>query len=136
MPTVSYAVAVTPPEHDALRAVAPAPRRPPVRRRPRAGAARPRPRRGRRALAGLAGQAARARPSMRRSSAAAIDAGLERVRARVAELDVRAPVPSTSTLLARREVPADGRALLCIADHQTAGRGRRGRAWLAPPAAR
>lgn len=71
-------------------------------------------------------------PGVRPLDAARIEAGLAGVRARVAGLDVRAETGSTSTLLARRAVPADGRALLCIADHQTAGRGRHNRPWVAP----
>jgi BirA family biotin operon repressor/biotin-[acetyl-CoA-carboxylase] ligase len=42
-------------------------------------------------------------------------------------------VGSTNSLLLERENPAVGTCEAVLAEHQTAGRGRRGRAWLAPP---
>lgn len=54
---------------------------------------------------------------------------------RVARLDVYADVDSTSAHLLRRSPPPAGQLNVCIADHQTAGRGRLGRRWSAPPGA-
>lgn len=53
-------------------------------------------------------------------------------RARVRMLEVHDAIESTnSRLLACTDLPA-GRFDCCLAEYQTAGRGRRGRAWLAP----
>jgi BirA family biotin operon repressor/biotin-[acetyl-CoA-carboxylase] ligase len=67
-------------------------------------------------------------------SAAAIRAGVEpQVRARLRQLDVAWQLQSTnSSLFARTDVPA-GRCDVLLAEVQTAGRGRRGRSWLATP---
>lgn len=46
-----------------------------------------------------------------------------------------AAIESTSDYLARSALSPDGRGCLCVAEHQTAGRGRRGREWVAPPGA-
>ncbi len=43
-----------------------------------------------------------------------------------------AVIESTSDHLAKTVLAADGKARLCTAEHQTAGRGRRGREWVAP----
>jgi BirA family transcriptional regulator, biotin operon repressor / biotin---[acetyl-CoA-carboxylase] ligase len=42
-------------------------------------------------------------------------------------------LPSTNTWLLERPNPAPGTTEVCLAEYQSAGRGRRGRAWLAPP---
>jgi BirA family transcriptional regulator, biotin operon repressor / biotin---[acetyl-CoA-carboxylase] ligase len=42
-------------------------------------------------------------------------------------------VESTNTVLLQRENPPTGSSEVYLAEYQTAGRGRRGRAWLAPP---
>jgi BirA family biotin operon repressor/biotin-[acetyl-CoA-carboxylase] ligase len=42
-------------------------------------------------------------------------------------------VPSTNTVLLKRPNPRSGTTEVFLAEYQTAGRGRRGRAWLAPP---
>jgi BirA family biotin operon repressor/biotin-[acetyl-CoA-carboxylase] ligase len=42
-------------------------------------------------------------------------------------------VGSTNTVLMKRENPPFGSSEVMLAEYQTAGRGRRGRAWLAPP---
>lgn len=63
---------------------------------------------------------------------ATLETALARVRGRVWRLELLDEVDSTSSFLADCAVPADGRAALCIAEHQTAGRGRRGRAWHDP----
>lgn len=63
---------------------------------------------------------------------APLEAALARVRDRVFRLELRDEVDSTSDILAAQALPADGRAALCIAERQRAGRGRRGRAWHAP----
>lgn len=57
---------------------------------------------------------------------------LHAVAERVANIELLATVGSTSDYLARCDPPADGSAHICIAECQTAGRGRRGRSWLAP----
>jgi len=55
------------------------------------------------------------------------------VRERIRRLEAVWSLPSTNAvLLERNDVPA-GRADVLIAEFQSAGRGRRGRAWLAPP---
>ena len=55
------------------------------------------------------------------------------MRARVRSLEARWSIDSTNAeLLRRTELPA-GRADVLLAEHQLAGRGRRGRSWFAPP---
>ena len=49
--------------------------------------------------------------------------------ARLDSLAILAEVDSTSAWLERRAAPPAGRTALCIAEAQTAGRGRRGRSW-------
>ncbi|MEJ2515873.1 MAG: biotin--[acetyl-CoA-carboxylase] ligase [Gammaproteobacteria bacterium] len=53
---------------------------------------------------------------------------------RLAHLDVRPRVDSTSTRVLAAAPEGPGLAV-CVADYQTAGRGRRGRRWLSPPGA-
>jgi len=72
-----------------------------------------------------AGAARAARPLDR----AILEAALRDRSSRVASLEVLREVDSTSSYLARCELPTDGRVRICIAEHQTAGRGRRGRTW-------
>lgn len=49
------------------------------------------------------------------------------------DLSVHDELDSTNAeLIRRRESDSDRGALVCIADHQTAGRGRRGRQWSSP----
>ncbi len=61
---------------------------------------------------------------------AALRAG---VRERIRHVEAVWSVESTNAaLLARNDLPP-GRADVLLAEYQTAGRGRRGRAWLAPP---
>ena len=52
---------------------------------------------------------------------------------RVRQLDVEWSVDSTNTALLARPNPPAGLAEVLLAEYQTQGRGRRGRAWLAPP---
>lgn len=52
---------------------------------------------------------------------------------RVRELDVAWSVDSTNTVLLSRPNPPAGFAEVLLAEFQTHGRGRRGRAWVAPP---
>lgn len=54
-------------------------------------------------------------------------------RDRVHRLEVAWSVGSTNTVLLQRENPPNGSCEVFLAEYQTAGRGRRGRAWLAPP---
>jgi BirA family transcriptional regulator, biotin operon repressor / biotin---[acetyl-CoA-carboxylase] ligase len=56
-------------------------------------------------------------------------------RARLRQIDAVWALPSTNTaLLARADLPLH-KSDVCLAEYQTAGRGRRGRAWIAPPGA-
>lgn len=52
--------------------------------------------------------------------------------ARIATLDIVDTIDSTNSELLRRETPTVGMAAL-LAEHQTGGRGRQGRAWASPP---
>jgi BirA family biotin operon repressor/biotin-[acetyl-CoA-carboxylase] ligase len=67
-------------------------------------------------------------------AAAAIREQLPRqVRERVATLETLWSIGSTNTALLERAGPRNGASEALLAEYQTAGRGRRGRAWLAPP---
>lgn len=55
------------------------------------------------------------------------------VRARVRGLEVAWSIDSTNTALLSRPNPSNGSSEILLAEVQTAGRGRRGRSWLAPP---
>ncbi len=57
----------------------------------------------------------------------------EAVRKQVRSLEVAWTVGSTNTELLSRANPPNGSSEVMLAEYQTAGRGRRGRAWLAPP---
>jgi len=54
-------------------------------------------------------------------------------RVRVRRLETAWMVGSTNTLLMERANPPVGSSEVLLAEYQTAGRGRRGRSWLAPP---
>jgi len=56
------------------------------------------------------------------------------VRTQLASLDIAWTLDSTSSALLRAKTPDDGAAVL-LAEHQTGGRGRRGRIWTSPLAA-
>jgi BirA family transcriptional regulator, biotin operon repressor / biotin---[acetyl-CoA-carboxylase] ligase len=55
------------------------------------------------------------------------------VRDHVTYIEAAWSLPSTNTWLLERPNPAPGTAEVCLAEYQSAGRGRRGRTWLAPP---
>jgi BirA family biotin operon repressor/biotin-[acetyl-CoA-carboxylase] ligase len=55
------------------------------------------------------------------------------VRSRVESLQVEWTLESTNTRLMDALPPAAGFASVVLAEHQTGGRGRRGRGWVAPP---
>jgi BirA family biotin operon repressor/biotin-[acetyl-CoA-carboxylase] ligase len=55
------------------------------------------------------------------------------VRARLEALLVEWTLESTNTRLLESLPPAAGTAAVVLAEHQTGGRGRRGRGWVAPP---
>jgi BirA family biotin operon repressor/biotin-[acetyl-CoA-carboxylase] ligase len=57
----------------------------------------------------------------------------EAVRAHVRSVDAAWTVDSTNSVLLARPNPPFGTCEVMLAEYQTAGRGRRGRAWLAPP---
>lgn len=57
----------------------------------------------------------------------------EAVRVHVRSLDTAWTVDSTNSVLLARPNPPFGGCEVMLAEYQTAGRGRRGRAWLAPP---
>ena len=56
-----------------------------------------------------------------------------RLRARVTRLEVAWSLESTNTALVSRPNPQPGESEILLAEFQTAGRGRRGRQWIAPP---
>ena len=58
---------------------------------------------------------------------------VEVARERVRQLDTAWMVGSTNTLLMDRANPPVGSSEALLAEYQTAGRGRRGRNWVAPP---
>lgn len=63
-----------------------------------------------------------------------ISAGLpDHVRARLEALLVEWEIESTNTRLLEALPPRAGFASVVLAEHQTGGRGRRGRGWVAPP---
>jgi len=53
--------------------------------------------------------------------------------ARIEALRVEWTLESTNTRLLESFPPAAGMAAVVLAEHQTGGRGRRGRSWIAPP---
>jgi BirA family transcriptional regulator, biotin operon repressor / biotin---[acetyl-CoA-carboxylase] ligase len=55
------------------------------------------------------------------------------IRERIRSLEVVWSIGSTNTALLSRPNPPPGLSEVMLAEYQTAGRGRRGRAWLAPP---
>jgi BirA family transcriptional regulator, biotin operon repressor / biotin---[acetyl-CoA-carboxylase] ligase len=55
------------------------------------------------------------------------------IRDHVTHIETAWSMPSTNTWLLERPNPAPGTAEICLAEYQSAGRGRRGRTWLAPP---
>jgi BirA family biotin operon repressor/biotin-[acetyl-CoA-carboxylase] ligase len=55
------------------------------------------------------------------------------VREQVARIEAVWSIPSTNTALLARPNPESGTAQVLLAEYQSAGRGRRGRTWLAPP---
>lgn len=66
--------------------------------------------------------------------AARIRAAIEAARAaRLTRLEVLEEVGSTNTYLLERPAPDPGRADACLAERQSAGRGRQGRRWMTPP---
>jgi BirA family transcriptional regulator, biotin operon repressor / biotin---[acetyl-CoA-carboxylase] ligase len=67
-------------------------------------------------------------------AAAAVREQLPRdLRQRITRLETVWSIASTNSALLERPGPAGGASEVLLAEHQTAGRGRRGRAWLAPP---
>ena len=61
------------------------------------------------------------------------DALSRTVRDRIQRLDVAWSLGSTNTELVERANPPTGYSEVLLSEFQTAGRGRRGRSWLAPP---
>jgi len=55
------------------------------------------------------------------------------LRARLRHIEVAWTVASTNTVLLERSAPPPGECEAALAEFQSAGRGRRGRTWLAPP---
>lgn len=62
-----------------------------------------------------------------------IDALASTTRARLRDGQCLPALPSTNSALLERGAPAAGQFDFLTAEHQSAGRGRRGRSWLAPP---
>ena len=54
------------------------------------------------------------------------------VAAQLERIAVLSSVDSTNSFLVRQPHPGIGRGAACLAEHQTAGRGRRGRGWVTP----
>jgi BirA family biotin operon repressor/biotin-[acetyl-CoA-carboxylase] ligase len=54
------------------------------------------------------------------------------VRRRIGGLDIHPSVDSTNRVLAQRAAQGLPSGFVCIAEHQSAGRGRRGRPWVSP----
>ena len=73
-----------------------------------------------------------AQPTEALDAAALLAALPADARERVAALDVVWSLESTNATLLARPPPAPGRVQVLLAEHQSAGRGRRGRSWLAP----
>lgn len=61
------------------------------------------------------------------------DALSRSLRARLRHIEVAWTVASTNTVLLERPPPPHGECEVALAEFQSAGRGRRGRAWFAPP---
>lgn len=61
------------------------------------------------------------------------DALARGLRPRLRHIEVAWKVTSTNTVLLERGSPAQGECEVALAEFQSAGRGRRGRAWFAPP---
>jgi len=55
------------------------------------------------------------------------------VRERLSAMEIVWSIPSTNTELLGRPFPRAGTGEVLLAEYQTAGKGRRGRTWLAPP---
>jgi BirA family biotin operon repressor/biotin-[acetyl-CoA-carboxylase] ligase len=73
-------------------------------------------------------------PGVSALSAERIESLLPReVRARIEALLVEWTLESTNTRLLESLPPAAGSTAIVLAEHQTGGRGRRGRGWVAPP---
>ena len=60
---------------------------------------------------------------------------LKRSNSRFQYIDVMTSIPSTADFLASQWKQQPGKARVCVAEHQTAGRGRKGRVWVSPFAA-
>jgi BirA family biotin operon repressor/biotin-[acetyl-CoA-carboxylase] ligase len=61
------------------------------------------------------------------------DALSRSLRARLRHIEVAWTVTSTNTVLIERGPPPQGECEVALAEYQSAGRGRRGRPWFAPP---
>jgi BirA family biotin operon repressor/biotin-[acetyl-CoA-carboxylase] ligase len=56
----------------------------------------------------------------------------ETTRALLSKLEIHDQIPSTNTYLLARAHDGAARGLACLAEYQSAGRGRRGRQWVSP----
>lgn len=74
-----------------------------------------------------------AKPSEPLAGATILEALSPEVRQRVRNLEVVWSIGSTNTTLLSRPNPPHGSSEVMLAEYQTAGRGRRGKSWLAPP---
>lgn len=73
-----------------------------------------------------------ARPVDLLSTAAIVNSLSADVQQRLEKCDVLLEIDSTNRYLTAQAAPAQEHARVCLAEVQTAGRGRRGRTWLAP----
>lgn len=84
-------------------------------------------------LESVKGKGYRLRGGLELLDADRIRAGLSPVAAGfLSELDVRQSVDSTNVQAMARAVAGGAHGYVCLAEHQSAGRGRRGRAWVSP----
>ena len=84
-------------------------------------------------LIGVSGKGYKLRYPLQLLDSRKIDASLnERAGALISLLDIHAVIPSTNAYLSEiaHQAPASGR--VCLAEYQTAGKGRRGRSWVSP----
>ena len=61
-----------------------------------------------------------------------VDATRDKINDFISHFYILPTVVSTNSYLLEREKPAAGTGMACVAEHQSAGKGRRGRSWISP----